>query len=324
MEKITIVIPLYQVENYIRTCVESLLNQTDENFRVIFVNDGTLDSSAEICAEYCKEYKNFKLIEKENGGLSSARNAGILEVETDFVMFLDSDDWISEDTIEFLNYKLSMTHVDVITFRNKFVTNYKQTKQTINKIEELISGEEAFLRMISNSEITSFATDKLYRVSLFLENDISFPEKRYYEDLGTVYKILLAAKSVYLTNKICYFYYIANPNSITATVNEQKIKDMLSFYTDIYNVRLCKPFSDNASVKRIEEFYVDGCIYMLSKLFENRHAYKGIIDNIESNINKIKVSPVKMNRQSHKTLFWLYKLKLLRIAIAFKGILRKV
>ena len=104
-ELISIIVPIYNVENYLRMCLDSIQNQTYQNFECLLINDGSPDNSAEICREYVAKDARFRYFEKENGGLSSARNYGIERAEGSFITFVDSDDWLEANSLEILSDK---------------------------------------------------------------------------------------------------------------------------------------------------------------------------------------------------------------------------
>ena len=111
---ISIVVPIYNVENYLRMCLDSIQNQTYKNFECLLINDGSPDNSAEICREYVAKDSRFRYFEKENGGLSSARNYGIDRAEGSFITFVDSDDWLESTCLEILSEKKNQYDADIV------------------------------------------------------------------------------------------------------------------------------------------------------------------------------------------------------------------
>ena len=116
MEKISIIVPVYNVEKYLKECVESILKQTYSNIEILLVDDGSKDSSPAICDEYAKKYSKVKVIHKENGGLSSARNTGLDNVskDTTYVMFIDSDDLLTPNACELMEKEITTKHADFV------------------------------------------------------------------------------------------------------------------------------------------------------------------------------------------------------------------
>ncbi|HHK7549987.1 TPA: glycosyltransferase family 2 protein, partial [Streptococcus pneumoniae] len=113
-ELISIIVPIYNVENYLRMCLDSIQNQTYQNFECLLINDGSPDNSAEICREYVAKDSRFRYFEKENGGLSSARNYGIERAEGTVITFVDSDDWLEGNSLEILYDKMNQYDADVV------------------------------------------------------------------------------------------------------------------------------------------------------------------------------------------------------------------
>ena len=115
-ELISIIVPIYNVEKYLRQCLDSILNQTYQNFECLLINDGSPDNSADICREYVEKDSRFKYFEKENGGLSDARNYGIRQSKGSYITFVDSDDWLEENAVEILMKRAEETGADLIYF----------------------------------------------------------------------------------------------------------------------------------------------------------------------------------------------------------------
>ena len=221
---LTVVIPVYNVEKYLKRCVESVLVQEWHNYDILLVDDGSTDSSPQICDDYAKVYDFISVIHKKNGGLSAARNTGISNAEGEYVYFPDPDDWIEPNTFSDLAEVIESDQYDIISFNREFVKSEHDIIKSDSKRTKRLTGKEALIDMFSYGFVTVFANDKIYRKALFTKNTIQFPVGKYYEDLGTNYKLFLAAKKVYATNQKYYHYLIDNPDSITKSWNEQNLK----------------------------------------------------------------------------------------------------
>ena len=207
MKKVTIIVPVYNVEKFIGKCIKSVLNQTYKNFELIIVNDGSPDNSLEICNYYNSLDDRIKIFTKENGGLSSARNYGIEKASGDYICFIDSDDYIEKDFIKNLLETALKSDSDIVicnynrVFENKsnnaeIVTDYKISEIDRNKlIRDLLIIKE-----------DNYACNKLYKSSLFKTN--RFPEGHNFEDLGTTYKIYLEAKKITKINYNVIITYV--------------------------------------------------------------------------------------------------------------------
>ena len=173
MKKISVIIPVYGVEKYIRKCLESVVNQTYKNLEIIVVNDGTKDNSMEIVKEYLFD-KRIKIINKENGGISSARNAGLEIATGDYISFVDSDDYISKnlysELAKYMEEDYDMVKFGILTVdlkNNKMIEN--KSKQFENK-----TGEEAFDILYKTDKMTEVAWGYLYKASFWKENNFKF------------------------------------------------------------------------------------------------------------------------------------------------------
>lgn len=208
---ITVIIPVYNVEEYLRECIESILGQSYSNLEIILVDDGSTDCSGNICDYYSSIDSRVKVIHKENGGLSNARNVAIDVCVGEYITFVDSDDIIYQKYVEYL-YEQIITNCADIASTNLF--QFYDKKEIDVKIEYssvTISNLEAARKMLNVDGFSSCACAKLYKRELF--DDIRFPEGRLYEDYLTIYKVLSMAKRITLLNNKMY-YYRQRPGSI--------------------------------------------------------------------------------------------------------------
>ncbi|HFI0358289.1 TPA: glycosyltransferase family 2 protein [Streptococcus suis] len=317
---LSVIIPVYQVEKYLKRCINSVLAQKFNSYEIILVDDGSTDSSPEICDEYSIEYPHISVIHKENGGLSDARNVGIKHAAGEYIFFLDSDDWISPTMFESLKEIISSKKHDIIHFDLQFCKNEQSNcvKCELNKKE--FSGIVAFQKMLECTDITSFSTDKLYRVSLFLENRIEFPVGAYYEDLGTIYKLFLVADSVYYTNQVYYYYFLGNEAAITRSWSEKKFLDMFRFYSEIFEVSLQNQYINNRLART---YYSNGLVHILTKLYESQ-SYDLIAKEISQTLRDNKVPLRSLRGYYHYNKYFLYRLGLLKIVINIKEFFKKL
>lgn len=208
---VSIIIPVYKVEKYLVECIESILNQTYKDFELLLIDDGSPDCCPQICENFAKKDPRIIVIHKKNGGLSDARNSGLDIAKGNYIMFVDSDDFISTNALEIL-----------INVAKKHTADIVQAEATrdISKLGVVIespintfdSGEYAFTDYLVKHSIKDMAWAKLYRRNLF--DGIRYPVGQYNEDTLTTYKLLLAAKKVVCISSPIYFYRINN-NGIT-------------------------------------------------------------------------------------------------------------
>jgi len=228
---INIIVPVYNTEKYIRKCLDSIVNQTYRNLEIIVVDDGSTDSSGDICDEYAHKDARIKVIHKENGGVSSARNAALdLCTHTwgDLVAFVDSDDWLELNMYETLLEQIYLYNADIATC--KISIEYSDNSRIVHKkiksnICFSVKDKEELIKNFLNREIyTSSSNDKLYNLKLF--SGIRFPVNQFYEDNYLVLEILLRAKKIVVGCDSCY-HYRQNNNSITRNFSRKKFRDAL-------------------------------------------------------------------------------------------------
>lgn len=206
MPQLSVIVPVYNVEDYLRKCVESILNQTFTDFELLLVDDGSTDGSGELCEEFALLDKRVKVFHKENEGQSVARNFGISHACGNYLSFIDSDDWIEKEMYDEMLSPLSKNReVDIVVCGHRVVTETGNEEETVVFSKPvLLSGAEATMLILKDDEMPSFPWNKIYRKNLF--EDIRFPEKRLYEDTATIYKTFHLAREVYVVNRICYNY----------------------------------------------------------------------------------------------------------------------
>lgn len=255
---ISIVVPVYNVDKYLEKCLNSILNQTYDNIEIILVDDGSKDDSGKICDIYKEKDNRIKVIHKTNGGLSDARNIGIDNVNGKYITFVDSDDTIEKNYIEYLynllkknNTKLSICNYNVVS-NNKVIPYIKKDYEIkLDKVTAL--GELLRERLFSVSSCA-----KLYDVELF--NDVRFPIGMLCEDNGTTYKLIEKCDYVSYGSKSKYNYYKRDNSIMTSSFNERKFDliklvdkmkdDLEPKYPELHDEILRKQISSRFSVLR--------------------------------------------------------------------------
>ena len=208
---ISVIVPVYNVEQYLKECIHSILKQTYQNFEMILVDDGSTDRSGEICDEYSLKDERIKVIQKVNGGLSSARNTGIEEAKGSFFAFIDSDDYIDKVFLEALYHQLMEKDADICECSFFRLKHNKLIPERLFHSETL--DNETAVRRLFASPYESFVVtwNKLYKKSLF--EKIRFPEGKLQEDEFTTYKLLYQSRKIAYVNQNLYIYRIRE-NSI--------------------------------------------------------------------------------------------------------------
>ncbi len=223
MKKVDIVVPVYNVEEYLRRCLDSLVNQSYENVRIVVVNDGSPDHSQDIIDEFVQRYpeKVVSLI-KVNGGLADARNFGMKAVDSEYVMFVDSDDYVEKDYVRRAVEVIEEDGSDMAVF--SYVQDYLETgtEEVIPlRIEGVHSLKEDPYILV---DTPNAAWNKIYRTSLFKDNAIEFPKGLIYEDLATTPRLLTLAEKVSYFNEPLYRYQVGRPGQIMSKVRNDVIR----------------------------------------------------------------------------------------------------
>ena len=210
---VSVVVPVYNIKEYVGKCLKSLMSQDYENYEVVVVDDGSNDGSAEVCDEFAKRDKKIRVVHKKNGGLSDARNVGINETKGELICLVDGDDIVKENFVSELVEALVNNDADIA------VCGYNKERPE-NKV---ITGEQAAIDLLvaqENMEIVAW--NKIYKKSLFTDNEIWYPVGKKYEDTLTTYKILAVAKKVAYIDKALYIYNDDRAGSIMNTGKEEE------------------------------------------------------------------------------------------------------
>ena len=203
---ITVIVPIYNIEEYIAPCVKTIINQSYKNLEILLVDDGSTDNSPKICDKYKESDKRINVIHKKNGGLSDARNVAIEKAKGDFIFLLDGDDTIHERIIEVLHQNIKKYKADIAT--SSFLQFEDGTKpRAINLSKSCVKcldTEGALENMLYQKGCTNTAWGKLYKKELF--DNIRYPKGELYEDLATTYKLFSKAKRIVVDDRKMYNY----------------------------------------------------------------------------------------------------------------------
>lgn len=222
---VSVVIPIYNVEKYLERCLESIRLQTYRQLEVLLVNDGTLDGSRRIAERYTRTDSRFVLYDKENGGLSSARNYGIRKARGVYITFVDSDDYVDENYVAHMLAAMEKYGADVVAVESqKFWGNRAAARENVQKVKRF-SNIEAIADMWYQKHIENFACGKLYRTEMF--HEICYPTGTFYEDLGTTYKLFYQAECVVWSSAKLYFYFQREESIMNSQFSIRKL-DRLS------------------------------------------------------------------------------------------------
>lgn len=233
--KISVIVAAFNVEDYIGNCLKSIISQTFKNLEIIVVNDGSTDKTIDIINFYAKNDKRIVVIDKPNGGLSSARNAGLEVVTGDFIGFIDGDDYIKDEMYEKLYNLFIETHCDIAVcghirkYSNREV--FTNTKKTVH-----YTSGEALEELIGSRFLFDYAWDKLYKKELF--DYIRYPKGKIYEDVFTTYKLFLKSNKIVSVDEPLYYYIQRDGSTLRKGFNNKQfdqldaIEEIKSFFSE--------------------------------------------------------------------------------------------
>ena len=284
MEKplISIIIPVYKVEKYLEKCIKSVLDQTYKNIQIILVDDGSPDNCGNICDNYAKIDNRIEVIHKANGGLSEARNVGLKVARGEYIGFVDSDDYVSNEMFENLYNTLISNDVDVSICNFYTVINNKNIIKNADNGVEIYNKLEILKEILLDKKIQSYAWNKLYKRELF--KDIEYPVGKKYEDIGTTFYILEKCNKIAVSGSPEY-YYITRGDSIVNNNTEGTVIDYISLISDRYDYidkkyKELKKYNDYYITKTLITAYTDA--YYLKN---NSEEFLKILNNF---FNKVK------------------------------------
>lgn len=294
--KISVIVPVYNMEKYLSKCIDSIINQTFSNLEIILVNDGSEDSSGEICEEYKIIDKRIIVIHKENGGLSSARNAGIEIASGELISFIDSDDWIESDFYKVLYDGIILNNADISVVHFIRIKDYEKIEFSTSTQTDWISFNKikAMETLLTNNLIGHSAVNKLYKKDLF--DGIKYPEGMLMEDKGTTYKLIHKSDKVAVNLSEKYHYYLREDSIMRSKFNDKNF-DSLVFHAEMIQF-IDESYPELSSVARGR--YVHESIRMLLMMIRSNYSvkedFKKCIDIIHKNrryalgVSKIKLS----------------------------------
>ena len=268
MAAISVIVPVYKVERYLKRCVDRILDQTFSDFELILVDDGSPDRCGEICEKYAEKDKRIVVLHRENGGLSVARNTGLdwifANSNSTYVTFIDSDDWVHPQYLEILLRVIESNNVAVSVGQFQRVNEYvesNENKENNAPKEEVLGAEDFFLRHEWNF---NYAWGKLYRREYFKE--VRYPEGKNFEDTFTTYKVLFAGKTVAFIDYPLYYYFyntegishsLWNPSEL---VIMEGIREQIRFY---------KENGYERALEKEKQLYVNHYAYQICRIRAN-------------------------------------------------------
>lgn len=278
MNLVSVIVPVYNVEKYLKECIESIINQTYDNIEILLIDDGSTDGSGVICDSFMCKDKRIRVFHKENGGLSDARNYGIDNARGDYITFVDSDDYLSDYAIEILYRAAKNYHSDLVFTKNAVRFNDGDSPKLVN--DQNFKGE---ISLFDQDEILEYlfyqrtnvtgAPGKLFSKRLFYIG-IRFPYGVYFEDLATTYRFIMEANNIAMIDAPIYAYRMRNEGIIHQRFSNKKLT----------------------------------CISVTQKLYDDICTYKGELKKAAASrccsCNRLVYSQIPFQQKENRDLVW--------------------
>ena len=311
MKLLSVIVPVYNSEEYLKRCIDSILNSTYKDMEILLIDDGSEDKSLEICNEYAKNNKRIKVFHQENKGQSAARNLALDNIKGDYVAFVDSDDWINPNIYEFAIKKIEETKADVIDFECKKVKQYENnSNESVEKYVIKEYKEDEILERYLYAGLTVKNCPFSLCRKIFVKqafDKVRFPEGRINEDIIGVYRALMNCKLM-LEIKYVGYYYFQNNKSTTRRELKTKDLDLLKACDEI--IELSKDKGKNikkyAKIKRARSDFsllAKLAYYGAEEKIDVKSIAKKLTKNIRKNYFLLIFSPISINRKILITIF---------------------
>lgn len=257
--KISIIVPVYNAEKYIENCIQSIIDQSHNNIEIIFVDDGSVDSSLEILNKYKSLDKRVKVISKENGGVSSARNVGMNKATGEYILFVDSDDTIDPNTLKICLDRLDVKQADTVVFDYCKLIKDNLIEDSSENLKDGVIKSEKFIRDILVNNDFNFFTGVwrfLFSRKIIQENNIVFDNMKFAEDLIFIYKYMFKSNNILIVNKALYNYNLINPDSACKKHGVKYIEDYIAIPNKLCDIFTEERYINDITKKVIAETYV--------------------------------------------------------------------
>lgn len=303
--RISIIIPVYNCEKYLNRCLDSVLNQTYNELEIILVNDGSTDKTSDICDKYKVKDERIKVIHKENGGVSSARNVGISESSGEYIMFLDSDDWIESNMVEKMyNHISRYDDIDMVmcgcclefSSKEKNILDIKLKNKTYNSLEEYLK-EFSYYR---DKGVFGYSVNKIFRSSIIKNNQVLFKKYSIAEDLFFLYDLLPYCNKIKVIEDSLYHYMHENQHSLSKSNKEDSLYIINLFYDKtkdfLYNTNsyeINKEYISNGYIQSISHYILNNVMYEDNKIKKLRKLYKS--EKVKETIRYSNPKPIFYN-----------------------------
>ena len=313
MSKVSVIVPVYNVEKYLNKCLDSLVNQTLKDIEIIIVNDGSPDNSKKIIKEYKKKYPSIiKVLDQTNQGLSDARNNALSLTTSKYIMYVDSDDYVANDMVEKMYNKIVKDKADMVICGNNVVDeNYNLVSSTYpsnnnysNDFEKIIFGNMC-------------VWNKIIKKSLIVDNNLKFRSKVWYEDVDFSFKLMTLSKKTTFVNENLY-YYLVRKNSIMNSKNVLRNREILLTFEEIITYlkdhELFEKYYSELEYLAIDNIYISAIVRIIkadSDKKTKKIIIKEMLDFVKNNFPCYKKNKyIKDLSKNRKIIFFLIDKKL--------------
>lgn len=288
MNKISVIVPVYNVELYLKECLDSIINQTYRDLEIILIDDGSTDMSSDICEEYAKKDDRIIVIHQSNQGSASAKNAGLRKASGEYLAFVDSDDFLQEDAYEFMVRQLENHHADIIQCCFRML--YQKSNREVNNIIDIQTvNNSEFLELFTKDWTCGLLWDKLYKRNIF--KDIYFKEGHKIDDEFFTYKGVMNSKKILRVPHYIYNYRQRISSVMFSKDSQLKIISDSLEYLSIRREEVTKSFPQLKKV--YDEHYLNMLIILSKNEYINAEHIKEIRQHIKkyfSENDKLKIS----------------------------------
>jgi len=304
---VTIIIPVYNVENYLKECLDSVLEQTFYNYEIIAIDDGSTDNSPNILKEYSNKFSRLKIcLEKENKGQGFARNKGLKLAEGKYILFVDSDDYIERETLQVLVQEIENNNVDFVRFKARRFSNNNEFLSKIKKNRILLKENKIYINGSYKAIYLSYSPSPvlyLFKKDIVKRNKLKFPEGIIHEDELFSTLLFIYANSCIYVDKPFYNRRYREGSTMTTLTNEQKQK---SFFSYINIIKSYKMLLKKSNISRLDQFFLK---YRINSLFLQ------LKSSIENNNQKKVLLRLKEKKIYYSNLYRYYILFLKTILV---------
>ena len=303
--KFSVIVPVYNVADYLENCIDSIINQDYEDYELILIDDGSTDGKSNVlCDEIKRKYNKVTVIHQENKGLGEARNSGIRIAQGEFLVFVDSDDSINEGMLSTISNYIDRYNTDIINFGYNICSEGKDKVKCLDNIKSDVVFNIKNCPEFMESSPTAWT--RVWRKKLFTENNIYYPSRVWYEDIRTTEKLFAVSESIVSINECFYNYYVRD-NSITHNTNIERNIEIIYAFEDIISwfkeKGLFNEYYDEISRLAVEHILIAGSVRVLRVDYKSELLNK-FYDFMKTNFSDFNYNPRLVTLSKNQKLIY--------------------